>query len=251
MASIERDPAAEDALPARGISSRIAAAIDRLVIAIARHWLALFNALAALFIAFPFLAPALMHVGATRAGRLIYTVYSPTCHQLPERSFFLFGPQAIYTPAELESLDALPPGLTLLQRERLRFVGTPRTGYKIAICERDVATYLAILLAGLVFGAFRHRYRQNGRRLPKLPLWGYALLLAPMAVDGLSQLVGLRESDWILRTITGALFGGGTVWLAYPYVQDAMDDVIRTSRTRAVSLAQTVRQTGQDGPDAV
>ena len=35
----------------------------------------------------------------------------------------------------------------------------------------------------------------------------YLLLIAPMAIDGLTQLVGWRESNWELRTLTGALFG--------------------------------------------
>ena len=52
--------------------------------------------------------------------------------------------------------------------------------------------------------------------------------LLPMAIDGFTQLFGLRESDWVLRTITGVLFGLRLVWLAYPYVEEAMDDVLRT-----------------------
>jgi uncharacterized membrane protein len=51
-----------------------------------------------------------------------------------------------------------------------------------------------------------------------------------MAVDGFTQLFGWRESDWLLRTITGCLFGMATVWLAYPYVQEAMDDVAAPAR---------------------
>ena len=32
------------------------------------------------------------------------------------------------------------------------FVGSPELGYKVAFCERDVAIYLAVLLAGLAYG---------------------------------------------------------------------------------------------------
>jgi uncharacterized membrane protein len=44
-----------------------------------------------------------------------------------------------------------------------------------------------------------------------------------MAVDGLTQLAGLRESNWALRTLTGALFGLGTLWFVYPYLADALE----------------------------
>jgi len=167
----------------------------------------------------------LMHVGATGPGRLIYLVYSLTCHQLPERSFFLFGPQGVYTVVELEARGALPAGLNIFQRELLRFIGTPEVGYKVAICERDVAIYGTILLAGLLFALVRRWWGRNGRPSPKLPLWAYALLLIPLFVDGATQLIGLRESTWLLRLLTGGLFGLATVALAYPYVQEAMDDV--------------------------
>jgi uncharacterized membrane protein len=46
-----------------------------------------------------------------------------------------------------------------------------------------------------------------------------------MAIDGITQLFGLRESNWQLRTITGALFGLASVWLAYPYLEEGMRDI--------------------------
>ena len=230
---------------ANGGSGRVAALVDRLVAWMARHWLAIFNAIVAVFITLPFLAPVLMHLGLTRAGTLIYTIYSPTCHQLPERSFFLFGPSGAYSTAELETMRALPAGLSIFQREMLRYIGNPEIGYKVAFCERDVAIYGAILLAGLLFGAVRARYQRDGKRIPKLPLKAYALMSLPMVIDGATQLFGLRESTWWLRLLTGGLFGAATVWLAYPYVQEAMEDVVRTSPTRAHP------QTGQSSTSEV
>jgi uncharacterized membrane protein len=225
-------PEVEVRLPESAHMARIAHGVDRLVAWIAGHWLALFNTLVAVFIGLPFLAPALMRLGAaqgctacTRAGELIYLIYRLTCHQLPERSFFLFGPQGVYSATELEALGELPAGLNLLQREMLRWPGAPEVGFKVAVCERDVAIYGSILLSGLLFAALRAIARRGGRRLPKLPIWAFAVLILPLAVDGGAQLVGLRESDWLLRLITGGLFGSACVWLAYPYVQEAMDDV--------------------------
>ena len=194
---------------------RAAAFGDRLVLGIARHWVAVFSLALALYVGLPFLAPALMQVGLTGPARLIYLIYSPACHQLPDRSYFLFGEQPVYTLEELESAAVLP-GSGLL--ERRRFIGDETLGWKVALCERDVAIYGSMLLAGMLFALLRGR-------VGRLPLPVFVLFVIPIAVDGLSQLFGLRTSNWWLRTLTGALFGVGVVWLVYPYIQESMDDI--------------------------
>ncbi len=203
---------------------------DRIVLGITRHWLALFNLALLVFVGMPFVAPTLMYLGATGPARLIYLVYAPTCHQLPDRSYFLFGEQRVYTVEQLEDAGVLL-GTGLL--ERRRFVGDETLGWKVALCERDVAIYGSMIVAGLLFGLFR-------RRVPKLPVKIYLLFLIPIAVDGLTQLFGLRTSSWWLRTLTGALFGMATVWLAYPYVQESMDQTRRDTE-RKLNL-----ETGQE-----
>jgi uncharacterized membrane protein len=229
--------------PVEGQAQRAAGLIDRFAIWVARHWLAFFNVLVALFIALPFLAPVLMETGAKRVGEIIYAIYSPTCHQLPERSFFLGGPQRVYTVAELEATGEIPAGQNQVQREFLRWPGSAETGYKVAVCERDIGIYGSILLAGLAFGGVRRRWTTKGRMVPRMPAILYLLFVLPILLDGGTQLFGLRESTWELRLITGAIFGVGTVALAYPYVQAAMDDVIRTAKTPA---SNTAPKTGQD-----
>ena len=141
--------------PKIGVEARISAAINRLAAWVARHWLALFNLAVAVFIGLPFLAPVLMEAGLTGPARAIYLIYAPTCHQLPERSFFLFGPRITPSVADLEASQAIPAGQSIIQHMALRFPGTPATGYKVAVCERDTAIYGAILLNGLLFGALR------------------------------------------------------------------------------------------------
>lgn len=229
MAGSDQEGEVTVRLPDTGAGARMAQRIDDLVAAFARHWLAAFNFLVGIFTGLPILAPVLMHAGLTGPGRLIYLAYRLTCHQLPERSYFLFGPQTVYTVPQLEAAGAIPAGLNIIQREFLRWPGSTALGWKVAFCERDIAIYGSILLAGLVFAIVRRHYRRLGRAIPKLRFWIYGLFLVPIAVDGFTQLFGLRESDWILRTITGVLFGVATVWLAYPYVQEAMDDVLRTA----------------------
>lgn len=204
------------------VQSAVARRVDGAVMGIARHWLALFNSLVALYLVLPFLAPVLAASGLALPASLIYSVYSATCHQLPERSYFLFGEQPLYSLTSLERSGVESDG-GLWQRRAFR--GNDDTGYKVAICQRDVAIYGSVVAAGLLFGLLRGRVRSISLKI-------YVLLLIPMALDGLSQLFGLRESSWWLRSVTGALFGGASVWLAYPYIEAAMRDVIRHEELR-------------------
>jgi uncharacterized membrane protein len=210
-----------------GFEIKVTQATNALVFGIARHWLLIFNLAWGIYLALPLLAPILMHLGLTAPAQAIYAVYSFMCHQLPDHSYFLFGGQPTPNLAVLEA-GGMAPGLGLLAQRQ--FVGNELLGYKIAICQRDVAIYLAVLVAGIGFGLVR-------RRLPTLSLRWYLLLLLPIALDGGTQLIGLRESDWLLRTLTGALFGIASVWLAYPYIDDAMQDVLISEEQRGQMAA--------------
>ena len=85
-------------------------------------------------------------------------------------------------------------------------------GHQMAYCQRNTAIYTSILVGGIAFMLVRSRLRHLGLR-------SYLLLIAPMALDGFTQLFGLRESTWQLRVITGSLFGLATVWLVYPVLE--------------------------------
>ena len=89
------------------IQTALARRVDGVVIWIARHWLALFNSVVALYLFLPILAPALASAGLTTPASLLYSAYSFTCHQLPERSYFLFGEKPLYS---LSALEAGGPG---------------------------------------------------------------------------------------------------------------------------------------------
>lgn len=201
-----------------GVESTVTRAANALVVGIARHWLAFFNLAWGMYVGLPFLAPVLLAMGLAMPARLIYALYSVMCHQLPDHSYFLFGPE--WTP-NISALEAGGMAANLGLLGQRQFVGSEAIGYKVAICERDVAIYGSVLLAGLLFGLVR-------RRIPMLKLRWYLLFLIPMAIDGGTQLFGLRESNWWLRSLTGALFGVASVWLAYPYIDDAMQDVVVT-----------------------
>lgn len=221
--------------------------IDRILYTIARRWLLLANLFFALYAGLPIAAPILMQVGLTGPARAIYTIYSPFCHQMASRSFFLFGEQIAYprqvAGTNLTPIEAFMPALpefadaspdpnewaTFMLPAR-QFVGNDTMGYKLALCQRDVSLYLAILFGGIAFGVLRHRIK-----IKPMPFWLFLLVgLLPIALDGFSQLfsqffvgfgldvMAVRESTPFLRTLTGTLFGLSLVWLIYPRLDEQM-----------------------------
>jgi uncharacterized membrane protein len=53
-----------------------------------------------------------------------------------------------------------------------------------------------------------------------------------MAIDGVLQLFGFYESTWLMRSITGVIFGIGAVLFAYPYVDEGFADVRKTINSK-------------------
>ncbi len=179
------------------------------------HWLALANGLVAAFVGLPFAAPLLLAAGWTGLANAIYVAYQAVCHQWAFRSYFLLGPYATYSADELAYL---------VGPERVfAFSGSPELGFKVAFCERDVAIYAAVLVAGLAYAFLRGR-------LAGLSLQAYAIAITPMAIDGFTQLFGWRESTVFLRTVTGALFGIASVWLVYPQLDRAIRVTLASDR---------------------
>jgi len=242
--------------PVSGWQRSTVIAVDRSVHWITRHWLAVFNTIILIYVGLPILAPVLMNAGVEGPARAIYTVYSPLCHQMAQRSFFLFGEQSAY-PREIAGtslqpieayVDQIPeyegveegnwPAFFVAAR---RFLGNEQMGYKMALCERDIGIYGFVLIGGLLFGMLRNRIK-----IKALPFLLFIIIgIGPIAIDGFSQLFSywvtptdgsqasalmvqvqqllpLRESTPALRALTGALFGFMLVWLAYPQVHSGM-----------------------------
>ncbi len=168
---------------------------------VARHWLAELNALVALFLAGGLLAPLLHAAGFRSAAETVYDFYLAACHEWAFRTFFLFGPRATYSREQLEAMAVDP----------FRFAGSDTAGWKMALCERDLAIFLGLLVFGVLYGL---RWRRAGLRPASYA--AYAVLIAPMALDGLTQLPGWRESTWEQRVSTGLLFGLASAWLLFP-----------------------------------
>jgi uncharacterized membrane protein len=168
------------------------------------HWLLALNVAVAVFVAGAFAAPLVAMVGGQSAADVLYRLYHLTCHQWAFRSFFLFGGQTVYPIDQLHDLDVDPFG----------FMGEPGVGWKMAFCERDLAIYASVLVAGLLYA------RRRALTPASVPIYG--LLILPMALDGFTQLFGWRESTWELRALTGVLFGAASVWLLYPRFDAAL-----------------------------
>ncbi|MGH2536697.1 MAG: DUF2085 domain-containing protein, partial [Candidatus Promineifilaceae bacterium] len=181
-----------------------AAAIHRLARWLGRHWLLLLNLAWGLFVAVPWLAPLLMEAGWAGAARAVYLFYGLQCHQLPQRSFFLFGDELMYSLAEIQAAWRPTNNPAILRQ----FIGNPEMGWKVAWSDRMVSMYGSMFLFGLLFWPLR-------RRLKPLPLWAFGLLLLPMAVDGMAHLIsdytagigqGFRDSNaWLAALTNNAL----------------------------------------------
>ncbi|HLG76226.1 MAG TPA: DUF2085 domain-containing protein [Ktedonobacteraceae bacterium] len=88
-------------------------------------------------------------------------------------------------------------------------------GHQLGLCARNFSIYASMFVGSLIFVLSK-------KRLPGIPWWLWVLLILPMAVDGTTQMFGLRESSWELRLLTGTLFGLGNVLFALPLMQRSL-----------------------------
>lgn len=216
---------------------------------IRHHWIVVFALVLGLYVGLPFLAPVLMQLGWTGAGKVIYTLYATQCHQLPQRSYFLFGPQPMYSLGEVQSMwDNTQNPLILRQ-----FIGNPQVGWKVAWSDRMVSMYTSLLIFGALWWFVRGRVKA-------LPWWGFILLLLPLFIDGFTHLIsdfagigqGFRDSNtWLvaitgntfspsfytgdalgsfnswMRLVTGVLFGLAIVWVSFPFLDIWFQDLAK------------------------
>jgi uncharacterized membrane protein len=219
---------------------------NRAVYWLNRHWIVVFAVLGGLYVGLPWLAPIFMQLGWTGPGQVLYAVYATQCHQLPQRSYFLFGPQPMYSLDQIRAVVG-PTNNPFVLRQ---FVGNAEMGWKVAWSDRMTAMYTGTFLLGLLYWPLR-------RRIRPLAWWGFALLLVPMGLDGLTHMVsdlaglgqGFRDSNaWLaaltshalpaafyagdalgsfngwMRLLTGALFALGVVWMAFPAIDRTVAD---------------------------
>lgn len=87
-------------------------------------------------------------------------------------------------------------------------------GRQFPVCARCTGVYMSILTVPII------RYLDFGANTLVL---GGIILAIPMAVDGLTQLFGLRKSNNHLRLVTGFIGGIGVLALAFGFKMILME----------------------------
>ena len=219
-------------------------ALNRAAYTFSRRWFIGILLLTGVWVSLPWFAPVFMWLGWEKPAEAIYFLYSIQCHQLPQRSFFLFGQSMTYPLDQIQTVwrNTFDPALLR------KFIGNTNMGFKVAWSDRMVSAYSSIPLAALLWWSQRKRIRP-------LSFLGFVLLALPMAIDGgthvLSDLTGIGQgfrftNDWLagltnfslsttfyvgdalgsfnswMRLITGVLFGFGVVWFSFPYIAESI-----------------------------
>ena len=228
--------------------------VDRFVYWSFRHWLFLLLCPLLFFSLLPFVAPIFMALGWTSLGKLIYTIYIPSCHQYPQRSWFFFGEKLTYTLAEISEV------FTASNEWELRgFYGTPEMGWKVAWSDRMISFYTMTPVFGLFYALLRRWYGQI-----KPIHWSILLfMLLPMFVDGITHAVndtlysvfgsGLRDTNewlatatgdrwpefyagdhlgtfnWWARLFTGLLAAWGVAFYTFPWLEEIIQETLEPS----------------------
>jgi uncharacterized membrane protein len=169
-------------------ASAAGARLDRAVGWAGRHWLLFVNGAAALYASLPWLSPLAKCAGHPLLGELLFRLYTPLCHQLPERSFFVCG-------------------------------------HQVAFCHRCAAMYTTIVVAGLLFALARRSIRPTSLKIAGLLLLPMLLDGGSHLIDDVLGL-GLRGGgdaigtpNFWLRMITGALVGVAALVFAFPRLE--------------------------------
>ena len=110
-------------------------------------------------------------------SRLYYFIGSLVCHQLPERTIFI-------------------------------------DGMHLPLCARDTGIYLGIFIA-LVFLVVRGKFKADTVPSNRISVL-LAILMIPMMVDAVTSYASIRQTDNIIRLVTGIFFGMSLVLFLFP-----------------------------------
>lgn len=183
-----------------------------------------------LYVSISMLPPFLFRAGYYQEANSIYSVYRFFCHQRVERSLFLFSKdsQSFYSLGELQQLGAIPdknPNVPNVLAEKwfgYGYSGNILSGYKAALCIRDLALYSGVIIVGVLFLLHVRSTGTKFKPSPKLLL----LLTLPLVLDvafqifaetfGLSWVSQAYIDSISKRVITGLMFGAGFgLWVFY------------------------------------
>lgn len=234
--------------------------INKLTYQLSKQWVWVINIPLLLFVSLPWFAPFFMEIGWSRAGRAIYQLYIVACHQMPQRSFFLFGEQIMYSLSDIQTVWQNTTNPLLLRQ----FIGNADMGWKVAWSDRMVFMYATPLILGAIYWPFR-------RRIKPLSVGLFLLFMFPMFIDGVTHMIsdivggiggGFRDhNQWLailtnhafsqtfyegdqlgsfnswMRLLTGVFFGIGVVGFFYPRFNEAFEET-------AVRIAHKFQQAG-------
>ncbi len=83
-------------------------------------------------------------------------------------------------------------------------------------CARCASIYFAALIGTLIYPLIKKEIIPENKKTPRNKY--IILAIIPLAVDGLTQLAGLRESSNSIRIVTGFLAGLVIIWYIIPGV---------------------------------
>ncbi|MHB8778471.1 MAG: DUF2085 domain-containing protein [Anaerolineales bacterium] len=235
---------------------------------LSNHWFKVFLIVYGSWVFTPFLAPLFMRIGWDGAGKVIYLIYSFFCHQLPERSYFLFGQKPMYSLPEIQAAWQNTINPMVLRQ----FIGNEGMGWKIAWSDRMISFYTSVWLFAVLWYPWR-------RKIKVLSWWGFILLLLPMILDGGTHLIsdlygigqGFRDANfWLvsltnnslsvtfyagdmlgsfnswMRIISGLLAGLGLAWLVFPYFSQTQ---VLTGELDKLSYEKVIAQIKSKNPN--
>lgn len=215
---------------------------NRIVLWSANHWLALINLFFFIYIALPIIAPLMLAAGYSTIPLIIYRIYGLTCHQLPSHSYFLLGHQVALCQrcTAIHGAMVITGLLYILQRFRLPPLsfkwylfflipmgidgGMQLVSELLVVVPAMVLWAIGLGLIALLSGLL---YWQQAL------VWQAGIFFAAGPVSLMSvQLAGPYESNWQWRTITGAIYAFGTVWLVYPLLEESFQELRQQTQER-------------------
>jgi len=155
--------------------------------------------------------------GQRNVADALYASHVPFCHQMPERSLCIFSKGGSYWVGDCvpKNAEVQYSGLNQYSNRYHVILSNGAIGYEFGEDARNTAIYFGLLFGGLLFPLTRNA---SSDKLPRLR-W-LLLALIPIALDGTTQLAGLRESTNILRILTGGITGIALSFYLIPLFND-------------------------------
>lgn len=127
----------------------------------------------------------------------LYRFFHPICHQLPGRSFHLFGEP-------------------------------------LGVCSRCASIYFAFLAGTLAYPFFHRRVVRPVHDMlhPRNVLM---VAVLPMVLDAGLEMLGLRESTFLTRTLTGGVFGLVVPFIILPAALEGVQQIVASPHSASMN----------------